>query len=108
MTALSNHLSRLSAHLSGLCARKGSVLPTLRELPSPCGRFMGPSRKAPDLEALGKKKILVPSELTRLSEMGASDFRGWGAARQEKGSGNRASPGLLCALIVITEVVQTI
>lgn len=31
--------------------RKGSVLPTLRELPSPSGRFMGPNRKAPDLEA---------------------------------------------------------
>lgn len=30
---------------------KGSVLPTLRELPSSHGRFMGPSRKAPDLEA---------------------------------------------------------
>lgn len=30
---------------------KGAVLATLRELPSPHGRFMGPSRKAPDPEA---------------------------------------------------------
>lgn len=51
----------------------------------------------------------MPSELTRSSGMGASDFGGGvGGRRQEEASGNGAGPGLACALIVITEVVQTI
>lgn len=50
----------------------------------------------------------MPSELTRSSGMGASDFGRVGGRRQEEASGNGAGPGLVCALIVITEVVQTI
>lgn len=42
-------VTAVRSFVSGLW--KGSVLPTLRELPSPRGRFMGPSRKALDLEA---------------------------------------------------------